>query len=377
MFDYILLFSLFISLLAGQFARIELFQGIINGYAQEGILFVYLVYLLFRFGLGPLKKFFSQKIALALIIFFLISFFVSFIQFTFLQNSIGFLYFMRLLLYSFFGIYLFHLLSVKKELRSALDSFIFTFSILLLVVSVVQYFFYSNFWNLYRFGWDPHLYRVSATYIDVYIAAALYGLLALFWFQKNNKILALCFMVALVGTFSRSAYTAFILGILVLFISQKKWKQLLITVLLFITMAAIMPKPFGEGVNLLRTASIEARAKDYQLALSLWKNKPFFGYGYNRIGGAKEQLNLVPQTDKSHALSSFHNSFLILLVSTGGIGLLLFLILIGKWFMRYPFLRIYFLYIMCMSLFDNVLLHVLVILPFLFLLCSRYYSSLE
>ncbi|MCX6731949.1 MAG: O-antigen ligase family protein, partial [Candidatus Roizmanbacteria bacterium] len=215
------------------------------------------------------------------------------------------------------------------------------------------------------------------TYIDVYIAAALYGLLALFWFQKNNKILALCFMIALVGTFSRSAYTAFILGIFVLFISQKKWKQLLVTLLLFIVMAAIMPKPFGEGVNLLRTASIEARTKDYQLALSLWKNKPFFGYGYNRIGGAKEQLNLVPLADKSHALASFHNSFLILLVSTGGIGLLLFLIMIGKWFIKYPFLRIYFIYIMCMSLFDNVLLHVLVILPFLFLLCSRYYSSLE
>ncbi|MCX6730291.1 MAG: hypothetical protein NTZ55_00400, partial [Candidatus Roizmanbacteria bacterium] len=119
MFDYILLFSLFISLLAGQFARIELFQGVINGYVQEGILFVYLIYLLFRFGFDPLKKFFSQKIALALVIFFLISFFVSFIQFTFLQNSIGFLYFMRLLLYSFFGIYLFRLVSVKKQLRVA------------------------------------------------------------------------------------------------------------------------------------------------------------------------------------------------------------------------------------------------------------------
>jgi O-antigen ligase len=377
MFDYALLFSLFIALLAGQFARIELFQGLVNGYVQEGLLVVYLGYLLIRFGFGPLRKFFSQKIALALFIFFIISFCVSFIQFTFLQNSIGFLYFLRLLLYTLFGVYLFHLLSIKKEMRVALDSFIYTFSILLIIVSAVQYFFYSNFWNLYRYGWDPHLYRVSATYIDVYIAAALYGLLALFWFQKKKSILAVCFMIALVGTFSRSAYTAFILGILVLFISQKKWKVLLITLGLFVVFAAFMPKPFGEGVNLLRTASIEARTKDYQLALSLWKNKPLFGYGYNRIGSAKEQLNIVPENDRSHALASFHNSFLVILVSTGGIGLILFLFMLGKWFVKYPFLRIYFIYIICMSLFDNVLLHVLVILPIIFLLCSRYYSSLE
>lgn len=377
MFDYILLFSLFVSLLAGQFARIELFEGIINGYAQEAILVIYLCYLIFRFGLKPVKKFFSQKIALAVFVFFLVSFFISFVQFTILQNSIGFLYFLRLLLYSLFGIYLFHLLSTKKEMRKALDSFIFTFSVLLIIVSAAQYLFFSNFWSLYRYGWDPHLYRVSAAYIDVYIAAAIYGLLALFWFQKKQRILAVCFMIALVGTFSRSAYVAFLLGALVLFVSQKKWKELLIMLLLFITLVAIAPKPFGEGVNLLRTASIGSRTRDYELAITLWKSKPLFGYGYNRIGSVKEQLNIVPTTDRSHALSSFHNSFLIILVSTGGIGLFLFLVMIGKWFIKYPFLRVYFIYILCMSLFDNVLLHVLVILPMLFLLCSRYYSSLE
>ncbi|MFH0772821.1 MAG: O-antigen ligase family protein [bacterium] len=377
MFDYFLLFFAFVSLLAGQFARIELFNGAVNGYVQEGILFIFICSAVYRFGFGPLKKFFNQKTILIMTACFLISLLLSFTQFTFPQNGVAILYLLRLMLYAFFGVYLFHLIHKRKMMKIKLDSLLLTFSILLLVISAIQYFFFPNFWGLYPYGWDPHLYRVSATYFDVYVAAALYGLLAFFWFQKDKKILAFCFMIALIGTFSRSAYIAFILGVIVMFVSRKKWKELVIICNLFLILVLFVPKPFGEGVRLFRTASINSRIKDYQVALLVWSKKPLFGYGYNHIGAAKEQLNLVLVDDKSHSLSSFHSSYLIILATTGIIGFISFVLMIGYWIIKYPIIRVYFVYIFCMSLFDNALLHVLILFPLILILCSRYYSSLE
>jgi O-antigen ligase len=376
MFDSLLLVSLFLSLLAGQFARIELFQGLINVYVQEGIIFIYICWSIHKFGLKPVQNFFKQKLVALLFFLFVVSYIVSIVNFTIVQNSVAFLYFLRLTFYTLFAVYLFNAFQKKKKIVQ-LDLYLNIFSIVLLILSGIQYFFFPNFWGLYRLGWDPHLYRVSATFIDVYVAAAIYGLFALFWFQKNKKIMALCFMIALIGTFSRSAYVSFVVTSIVLFVTQKRWKELGIVLFLFALIVVLVPKPFGEGVNLLRTASITSRIKDYQIAFSLWRSQPLVGYGYNRIAAVKEQRNLVLIDNKSHSLSSFHNSFLILLVTIGAVGLGVVFILFGTWVKAYSYLRPYLMYMCCMSLFDNVLLHVLVLLPLFFILCERYHSSLE
>lgn len=377
MFDVFILSSIFISLLAGQFARIELMHALANVYIHEFLLLFFIVRSMIRFGFTPVKTFFKSKSVLFFLSVVVISFLLSFREFTFLQNGIALLYLIRVALYILFGIYLFFLLQKKRIVHFYLYNLIYTFSILLLIFSAIQYIFFPNFWGLYALGWDPHMYRASAAYLDVFVAAALYGMLSLFWFSKKHRVLSVLFFIALVFSFSRSAYIAFAISALYVFIAQKKWKELFIFFSLFIVFLVLVPKPFGEGVNLLRTSSINSRILDYKLGLTLWQKKPLFGFGYNRIRFVKEQLNLIAVDDKSHSLSSFHSSFLIVLVTTGIVGFVSFLFLIYSLVQKYPSIRLYIVFLLSMSLFDNVFLYVLVMLPFIFIATQIPHSSFE
>jgi len=376
MFDILLLFAIFISLLTGQFARIELISSLANVYVHEFFLLIFIGSSVVQWGLAPLKNIFKSKSILIFSLLVIFSFVLSFSEFTPLQNGIALLYLARIVLHCIFGIYVFTLIKRKKYIKSYLNKILFFFSIFLLIVTAIQYIFFPNFWWAYKLGWDPHVFRALGIYFDVFIAAALYGLFALYWFLKNKKVLSFLFVVALVLSFSRSAYIAFIMSIFYYFITQKKWKELIAVVCLFGSLIILAPKPQGEGVNLFRTASINARIQDYKRGIVLWQKKPLFGFGYNRIRFAKEQSSLISADDRSHSLSSYHSSFLIILVTTGIIGLAGTIFLIVQLFAKYPRIRIYLLYVLTMSLFDNVLLHALVILPFIFIVTSSY-SSLE
>ncbi len=377
MLDSLLLTSIFISLLAGQFARIELINALANVYVHEFLLLIFIAISIVRFGFLPIRNSFKSKSMLIFLSLLLVSFLMSIREFTVFQNTIAALYSARIVLYTLFAIYLFVLVKSKRDIRILLFKLIYTFSVLLIIMTTIQFIFFPNFWGLYAFGWDPHLYRASAVYLDVFIAAGLYGLLAFFWFVKKQWILSFLFTTALVLSFSRSGYIAFIVSVFYFFVSQKKWKELLISLSLFALFVVLVPKPFGEGGNLLRTSSIESRILDYKLGVELWKKKPLFGFGYNRIRFAKEQLNLASADDRSHSLSSFHSSFLIILVTTGIVGFISFMFLVIAFFKKYPQMRVYVVYILTMSVFDNVLLHVLVLLPLIFIAAYLTQSSLE
>lgn len=363
MTELLFITSLFVSLLLGQFGRVELFEKQINGYIQDPIIFVFVVYLITRYGISPLKQVLKNNYVQFLSGCVIFSYLLSFGEYSIENNAIAFLYFIRISLYLLLGIYLRHLYKKRKDLLKKTHTVIFLFSILLILVSVIQYLFYSNFWGLYAFGWDPHLFRMSATFIDVYVAAALYGMLALYWYRKGNLIFAVIFVACLVLTFSRSSYVAFLLSIVFFLIISKQWKHLFIIFFTFIAFVLIAPKPFGEGVSLLRTASVNSRIKDYQMGITIATKKPLFGYGYNRIRFGKESLNLVKADDRSHSVSSFHSSFLIIIVTTGIVGFVAFLFFLMKFAVAHKSLFPILFYLGIMSLFDNVLLHVFILLP--------------
>ena len=47
----------------------------------------------------------------------------------------------------------------------------------------------------------------------------------------------------------------------------------------------LAPKPGGEGVNLLRTSSIQQRLLSWNQAIGVWKQHPWLGVGFNNYGG--------------------------------------------------------------------------------------------
>ncbi len=244
---------------------------------------------------------------------------------------------------------------------------LFIFTILTATSSFVQYIFYQDLRNLIYQGWDPHLYRMFGVFFDTSVSGAIYGLLFLLIFMHKEKfiknkirrrtLLAILFL-AIILSYNRTLYITFTVLAIVYLVSRKKLKELFVLLVLFMLLVLISPKPFGEGVNLLRTASIVGRVEDYQNAYKLWIKNPLFGVGYNRIRYVKSELNIIPafNSNITHSGASFSSSFLIILVSGGIIGLTLFVLIFLKLSLADEFSKYLLIYLGLLSVLDNILL---------------------
>jgi len=353
----------------GQLGRISFLNQQINFYFYEFFLSITLFTLLIRYGFSPLKNILIKYKSLLLFVFILsFSFLLNFFNFSWQQNLIAFLYCLRLITYLTYFLYLYKYFYKERKASRVLNFSFYYLLISTLIIGITQYFLYPNLRNLKYLGWDEHLYRMFGQFLDTAVAGAVYGLLFIAVFlRKNNIFLKILFLAlvlsALFLSFSRLALIAFLITGLIFLLKSKRIKYFGLVVIFFTVTLFLLPKPAGEGVNLLRTASLEARAVDYQEGFNYWIKAPFFGYGYNRIRGLKIQSEV-----NLHSGASFSSSFLIILVSLGVFGLALFvkiLFNVGK-INLFAYYGVIFLSILSFG--DNALLHPLVIFPLGFLI---------
>ena len=355
----------------GQLGRISFFNQQINGYLYEFGMFAILLLLVFKYKLKPIILICKNcRVFLFFITILLFSYVIDFFKFSLFENFIAFLYLLRLIFYLAFWRYCYYLMKIDKKNFWQLTNAFFVFSFLTFIISFIQYFLYPDLRNLFYLGWDPHLYRMFAVFFDTSLAAAVYGILFLFFYKnykefKNHKFYKILsqifipiFFICLILTFSRSAYLILLLVIILDFFSRKKYLFSFIFLILFFFIIYFLPKPFGEGVNLSRTFSIKARLNDYAGAFFIWKNSPFFGVGYNRIRFFKSG------SLESHAASSFSSSYLIILVSSGILGVLLFFASLIKLYFLNKKGKIITLFIALLSFTDNILLHPFILFLF-------------
>ncbi|MBI2641182.1 O-antigen ligase family protein [Candidatus Roizmanbacteria bacterium] len=252
----------------------------------------------------------------------------------------------------------------KTDFKNTLRQGLIIFILLTPVASIIQYFLYPNLRNLQYLGWDPHLYRLFGLFFDTSVAGAIYALLFLLIFLSGKKLmkndilrnfLLVTFMIFSVLTYSRSLYLALPVVVSLYFIAKKQYVLPAVFFISFLIFISLSPKPFGEGVNLGRTFSIESRFNDYQLAFKLWKKNPLFGIGYNRIRYVKNEL-------VNHAGASLHSSFLIVLVTGGMAGLILFLFALLKIASLSEYSHYAMVLLGLLSFADNILLHPFVLL---------------
>jgi len=195
-------------------------------------------------------------------------------------------------------------------------------------------------------GWDPHTGRLLGTWLDPNFMAGFLGfflpLVIAKWYDNEDKkkkfflaVLALVTCGALFLTFSRSGYLASAIGLFVFFIFKDPKVILLGIVLVAIgigtneraqkriteltgTVAAIA---LNETDEVDPTASL--RIVSWSKSLELWKKYPVRGIGYNtyRYRAAKEGI-----VDESYfSAGGSDSSFLTVLVTTGVLGLFVFL----------------------------------------------------
>lgn len=275
------------------------------------------------------KKFFRGKLALPIFIFAGVALLSLLVNTKSLQPSefiVSLLYLLRWL--TFAGVY-FIVRDFNFKTKKTFLSWLVVSSFVIILLGFVQYFLYPDLRNLYYSGWDEHLYRLFSTFLDPNFAGAflVLGFILSLGLNRNLWFVSILTFVAILLTYSRSAFLMFAASICVFLLLIGK-KKLLVGILLLLVVGIILiPKNLkSEGVNLLRTASITARQEEAKKALLIVRENPIFGVGFNAYRWAQIRYGLIQKTD-IHSGAGTDNSFLFVLATTGVIGFCAFIYL--------------------------------------------------
>lgn len=215
------------------------------------------------------------------------------------------------------------------------------------VLGLVQFKFYKYLGNLFYLGWDEHLNRLFGTHLDPNFTGTIFALeigILIFLASKvksrKKALMYLCMFVtflALILTYSRTAYIGLLVSSIGLLksISVKKIVISFAVISLIFIGILIKNKNAEEGLNLLRTASVNARLSTYIQATTIFSDNPIFGTGYNTLQfvqreyGYKTLQSPIPD----NAASGIPNSYLVVLVTSGVVGFAAFLYLTYTMFM--------------------------------------------
>lgn len=352
----------------GSLGRISFFNQEINIYLYEVIYAAYVLFLASKYGDAPFRKYFERfKTVYWFISALIITFAFSLPRFEPFQNLVAFLYLGRLLLY-LTGLPLVVHHVAQHERRRELEWGIGVYLILTAVFSLIQFIYYPNLRNLEYLGWDPHHYRMFGTVFDTSTAAALYGLsIIIIWFSRHKMISSrtiwvsslIGYIVLSLATYARGFYIAIAATVLHYFIVMKR--QIMAGIFVLILAAGfvlILPKPAGESTNLARVFTIQSRIADYQTGWKIFASDPITGVGYNHLRYVKPSQN---NDTANHAASSLSSSFLIVLATMGIVGMLAFISLLLGLARTSTAAAYAIMFLSVYSLFDNILLHPLVL----------------
>lgn len=341
-----LLLTFFVLLLPlGQLTTIPLFGSGIGLYVQDLVL---LTLTLFWAGKRYRTKPLNIPPLVPAIFFFngivILSLLLAFLRFVPYEIGIGSLYLVRFLLYSF----LYWIVYDGADEKYVVPLLALS-GVIAAIFGLVQYIFYPNLRNIMYLGWDPHEYRVFGTFFDsnflggylVLTLILIHSLLIKGYGKTTRFLLSTSFVVSLIAlllTYSRSSYLAFVGSFSVISFLRKKFFLYGGIVLIFIVCLVILPqRPLtnetgslaspGEGVKLTRISTIVARANNYLNTLAIIKDNVWFGIGFNMLRYENRNRGYVPpnEWEENHAGAGSDSSLLFVFATTGITGLISYL----------------------------------------------------
>ena len=202
-------------------------------------------------------------------------------------------------------------------------------------------------------GWDPHVGRLLSTWFDPNFVGGLFAFILTIIaahllspeISKKQKawltLSGIIILYALLLTYSRSAYLAFLGGIGTL--SLLKSRKLLISVaILSILLISISPRAQERVTNLYYTglslvgigaelpdATARLRLDSWNGAITIINDQPFFGVGYNTYAYAQNRYGLLDDL-KKHSATGSDSTLLTIWATTGLFGLMAYLWLLSK-----------------------------------------------
>jgi O-antigen ligase len=364
--------------LLGQFGRLSIFESEAHIYAYELVLVFTVLVLILRYRLDGMLFVFRRSPLLVFFLVYVIGVLVAgSMSYTLHENGIAVMYLSRMLLYLSLSIYGYVHVKNSPEERTFVSSMLIILLSLIGFISAVQLALFPNLRPLMIYGWDPHLYRMTGTFLEPAFACGVYGVGLFFLVTKKKKSIFEQVLLTILGllmflTVSRAGIAALMFSIVTyIFVCYRSWKAnmgiIILIVCAVVVLVVVTAGRAGEGMNILRTSTIESRVENYQEAIQIWRQYPIFGVGYNRIAFVKEDFDLPSRTlyDVQNARASFHSSFLIVLVTTGLIGLVLFILLLMQLARVSVFSLFTILFLSTFAVFDNILLHPFILFIFI------------
>lgn len=242
----------------------------------------------------------------------------------------GLFYLIRLFAYIVFLNYVWNFVIKTKNNRELLLGSLLGVSVFSAIFGWIQFFTVPDLKPLHYIGWDMHLYRLAGTFLDpTYLGLIIvFGLiLSINRLIDSNKrrylFLIFFLLISLAFTYSRASFLAFISGVFVLAVAKKKINKIIIFIVGLIVIAFLLPTAKNQSIKLTRTFSIDARLQNYKEALTVFQKFPAFGVGYNNFCVARNAF-IEEESFSSHACSGSDSSLLLILATTGIIGLMIF-----------------------------------------------------
>lgn len=256
-----------------------------------------------------------------------VSFLINIPKFKPWELTVGFLYLVRYLVYSFLFLVVFDLVGNLKNFQKFFQNCFFLWGVILSVLGICQYIFFPDIRSVSSLGWDLHYYRVVGPFLDPNFMGCLLSLAAVYFLALSRWPFLILTFISLLFTYSRGSYLSFFLGSFTVFTLKKREKIIFITIIIFIISMILLPRPGGEGVKLERVVSFFQRVENWQTAIKIWERYPLLGVGFNNYRYAQRKFGFLSSADWkfSHAGAGVDNSFLFILVTSGLIGEILFI----------------------------------------------------
>lgn len=243
----------------------------------------------------------------------------------------GLFYLFRITAFSFFLIYVWNYAKNTLGGTKLLENSLLAVSTVSAIFGWIQYFTIPDLKPLYYIGWDMHLYRLAGTFLDPTFLGLIivFGLIISLNYYIDTKkkkflIILLFLLISLAFTYARATYLAFFVSLVVLGLAKKTLRKFMYLIIGLGMLAMILPTAKNHSIILTRTFSISARFTNYRQALEVFNNNPILGVGYNNMCAARNRY-VGFEKYSSHACSGADSSLLLILATTGIIGLLVFL----------------------------------------------------
>lgn len=331
----LLLYAFLFSLPTGQLGSYRIGDGAV--YLSDALLVILILSWLSESFLVTHSLFLNKR-GLLIVLFGAISFTALLNSLRWFSGSevlIGGLYWLRWIAYASIFFIIYDLISKGVNVKDTLLIILIIDGLVVALAGFVQLAIIPDFrWQAVEEGWDPHKGRLLSTFFDPNFTGAFLcltlSLVTSLLFSKRFKLLALAslpiLLLALLLTFSRSAWLMFGIIVLVFGLLRSRW-LLILAIFLAFSSYFFVPRVQTRLSGVTDPAdSAHYRLISWNNTLKVASDYPLTGVGFNTYRYAQAAYGFFDFRDPTggHAGAGSDSSWLLVLATTGIFGFLTF-----------------------------------------------------